>query len=682
MSEGVLFILRIIFFTWVIEMPEKKIRVALAGNPNVGKSTLFNALTGAHQHIGNWPGKTVELAFGNIMYRDYEIEFIDLPGTYSLSGFSDEEVVAREFIIKEKPDVVVVVTASTALPRNLYLLLQVMELAEKVVLVINKIDMIKKEGYVIDIAGLSKELQIEVVPTNAVMKEGIEELVKSIIKTYEKNIVHKEYRYPEPLESYILTLARKIGKEIDGYDSRWLAIRILERDSEITNLVKQKIPEIIDEAERIHNEIHKTMRQDPPLAIISARYETVDTLISKYVRRVTLKHQVSETLDKIVLHPVLQFVVTGLVFILLFWVTFYIGGFFQDAIGSIFEIITSSTEEYLKSQNASSLLVSFITSDSGILGALDAVAEFFPVILLFYFTFSVIENSGLLARLAFSIDKILSRIGMSGKVFFPITLSLGCTVVGMQATKIIEDRKFKFLLLLLISYVPCSARIGVLSVVLLILFHDAFIASTILFAIILGAFFLVGIEGKLLMKLTKNKPTPLIIELPPYSLPPLSMVLRMSWIRTKIFLSKAGTAIFGGILIVWILSNIPPNVPLNQTVIGQIGIALSVVFTPFGFDWRATVALLFGIFAKENTLAVLQGLYGGVSNVSTAFTLPQAIAFMVFYTYYIPCIASIAALKKETNSNSWVALTIIVNLLTAYLVAYLVFLLSSLVLAV
>ena len=682
MSEGVLFILRIIFFTWVIEMPEKKIRVALAGNPNVGKSTLFNALTGAHQHIGNWPGKTVELAFGNIMYRDYEIEFIDLPGTYSLSGFSDEEVVAREFIIKEKPDVVVVVTASTALPRNLYLLLQVMELAEKVVLVINKIDMIKKEGYVIDIAGLSKELQIEVVPTNAVMKEGIEELVKSIIKTYEKNIVHKEYRYPEPLESYILTLARKIGKEIDGYDSRWLAIRILERDSEITNLVKQKIPEIIDEAERIHNEIHKTMRQDPPLAIISARYETVDTLISKYVRRVTLKHQVSETLDKIVLHPVLQFVVTGLVFILLFWVTFYIGGFFQDAIGSIFEIIISSTEEYLKSQNASSLLVSFITSDSGILGALDAVAEFFPVILLFYFTFSVIENSGLLARLAFSIDKILSRIGMSGKVFFPITLSLGCTVVGMQATKIIEDRKFKFLLLLLISYVPCSARIGVLSVVLLILFHDAFIASTILFAIILGAFFLVGIEGKLLMKLTKNKPTPLIIELPPYSLPPLSMVLRMSWIRTKIFLSKAGTAIFGGILIVWILSNIPPNVPLNQTVIGQIGIALSVVFTPFGFDWRATVALLFGIFAKENTLAVLQGLYGGVSNVSTAFTLPQAIAFMVFYTYYIPCIASIAALKKETNSNSWVALTIIVNLLTAYLVAYLVFLLSSLVLAV
>ncbi|MCD6485454.1 MAG: ferrous iron transporter B, partial [Candidatus Odinarchaeota archaeon] len=526
------------------------------------------------------------------------------------------------------------------------------------------------------------ELQIEVVPTNAVMKEGIEELVKSIIKTYEKNIVHKEYRYPEPLESYILTLARKIGKEIDGYDSRWLAIRILERDSEITNLVKQKIPEIIDEAERIHNEIHKTMKQDPPLAIISARYETVDTLISKYVRRVTLKHQVSETLDKIVLHPVLQFVVTGLVFILLFWVTFYIGGFFQDAIGSIFEIITSSTEEYLKSQNAPSLLVSFITSDSGILGALDAVAEFFPVILLFYFTFSVIENSGLLARLAFSIDKILSRIGMSGKAFFPITLSLGCTVVGMQATKIIEDRKFKFLLLLLISYVPCSARIGVLSVVLLILFHDAFIASTILFAIILGAFFLVGIEGKLLMKLTKNKPTPFIIELPPYSLPPLSMVLRMSWIRTKIFLSKAGTAIFGGILIVWILSNIPPNLPLNQTVIGQIGIALSVVFTPFGFDWRATVALLFGIFAKENTLAVLQGLYGGVSNVSTAFTLPQAIAFMVFYTYYIPCIASIAALKKETNSNSWVALTIIVNLLTAYLVAYLVFLLSSLVLAV
>ena len=168
--------------------------------------------------------------------------------------------------------------------------------------VINKIDMIKKEGYVIDIAGLSKELQIEVVPTNAVMKEGIKELVKSIIKTYEKNIIHKEYRYPEPLESYILTLARKIGKEIDGYDSRWLAIRILERDNEIINLVKQKIPEIIDEAERIHNEIHKTLKQDPPLAIISARYETVDTLISKYVRRVTLKHQVSETLDKIVLH--------------------------------------------------------------------------------------------------------------------------------------------------------------------------------------------------------------------------------------------------------------------------------------------------------------------------------------------------------------------------------------------
>ena len=662
-------------------MPKKKIRVALAGNPNVGKSTLFNAITGAHQHIGNWPGKTVELAFGNITYRDYEIELIDLPGTYSLSGFSDEEIVAREFIIKEKPDVVVVVTASTALPRNLYLLLQVMELAEKVVLVINKIDMLKKEGYAIDMVGLSKELQVEVVPTNAVMKEGIDKLLKSVVKTYEKKIVHKEYHYPEPLESYILTLARKIGKKVDGYEPRWLAIRILERDSEMTNLVKQKIPEIIVEAERIHSEIHKTLKRDPPLAIISARYETVDTLISKYVKRLTLKHQISETLDKVVLHPIFQFVVTGLVFILLFWVTFYIGGFFQDIIGAIFEIVINATRMYLESQNLPPLLVSFITSDSGILGALDAVSEFFPVILLFYFTFSIIENSGLLARLAFSVDKILSKIGMSGKAFFPIALGLGCTVVGIQATRIIENKRYRFLLLMLISYVPCSARIGVLSVVLLILFRDAFIASTMLFAIILGAFVLVGVEGKLLMKFTKSNPTPLIIELPPYSFPPLSMVLRMSWIRTKIFLTKAGTAIFGGILVVWILSNIPPNVPLEQTIIGQIGNSVSILLSPFGFDWRATVALLFGILAKENTLAVLQGLYGGVSNVATAFTLPQAIAFMVFYTYYIPCVASIAALRKETNSNSWVALTIIVNLITAYLIAFLVFILSSLLLA-
>ncbi|MEQ9714596.1 MAG: ferrous iron transport protein B [Candidatus Asgardarchaeum sp.] len=656
---------------------KEKIRVAFAGNPNVGKSTLFNALTGAHQHIGNWPGKTVELAFGKITYKNIEFELVDLPGTYSLSGFTDEEIVARDFIVKEKPDVVVVVTSATTLSRNMYLVIQVLELTNNVVVAVNMIDEARNAGLKIDFRGLSKALNIPFVPISALYKEGIDDLLNAILSVAQGKFKAYQIKYDLELERLLSELELIIDGKIKEYPPRWVAIRLLERDRYIVDLLTLKIPEAIVKAREIHDRIHEFFKKDPPLLIINERYKIVDELIEKYVSKKTLTNALTEKIDTIVLHPIFQFVTTAITFIVLFWVVFFIGDFFVEYIDLLFSLLTESAESYLVGLNINPIIISFIVSDSGLIGATATLVSFIPYILLFYFAFTILENSGLMARLAFSMDKILRYFGFSGKSFFPITLSLGCNVVGIQSIRIIEDKKIKAILYIMNSFVPCSARIGVMAILIGVFIPDPLTSSIAIFLILINSFFIIFIESKILSHYLKVEASSFVIELPPYRFPPLKSVFNISWIRTKMFLYRAGVLIFIGTLLIWAGINIPPGAPLEESLLGRIGILLQPIAMPLGLDWRAVLALILGFLAKENTLAVLQALYGGLESLPLYFDLPKAIAFIIFYTYYVPCLATVATIKKE--SNSWLITTFAValSIITAYLVAFLVYVLLS-----
>lgn len=661
----------------------EKIKIALAGNPNVGKSTLFNQLTGMRQHVGNWPGKTVEKKEGAFRYGGHEIEVVDLPGNYSLSAYSIEELVSRDYIVDEKPDVIVNVIDATNLERNLYLTVQMMELGANIVLALNMNKFASEKGLEIKAKLLSQLLGIPVVKIEASDETGREDLLKSIVKVSKKpNDVRNRLIYGKELSEHIQQLQEIIAEEniLSGAPSSWTAIKLLENDKVIVETVEKTLngPKILSDSKRIQNHLIEVFGEDADEALADARYGFIAGLIKESVKKPKIdKITRSEYIDRVVTNKYLGIPIFLFIMWLTFQITFTVGAPFQEIVETFFGWLGQTTASILGSSWFSSLIV------DGIIGGVGGVLVFVPIIFLLFLMLSILEDSGYLARAAFVMDKFMHKIvGLHGKSFIPMILGFGCCVPGIMATRTLENEKDRLLTMLIVPFMSCSARLPVYA-----LFAAAFFTAYqgwVIFSIyILGM--IVAIFMALIFKKTifKGMSAPFVMELPPYRRPTIKGALIHTWERGYLFIKKAGTIIFALSVVIWVLSSLPMGVEYasQASVTGQMGTAIAPVFEPLGFgEWQPAVSLIFGVLAKEVVVSTFGTIYGVgedgggiITALHDTFTPLSAFSFMAFVLLYMPCFATFGTIKRETNSWKWPIFTAVYMLVVAWFVSFIIY---------
>jgi ferrous iron transport protein B len=644
---------------------EKEICVALAGQPNVGKSTIFNILTGLSQHVGNWPGKTVEKKEGVHRADNILIRIVDLPGTYSLTAFSEEEKVARDFIIKEKPDLVVLVLNAAALERGLYLLAEVLLLNRPVVVAVNMLDVASNRGIQIDTKILQDALRIPVIPMVAKRNSGIKELVAQISSMAScENIFHPQM--PEVssdhLDIYhdILKLVRPYIQE--PYTPEWIAVKLMEGDPEVSKIVE-------DEAQKsARDEIENLLikHEDAFHAVVNGRYDWIEIITRAVVSRFKMGQVVlTDRIDHILTRPIFGIPVLLAVMAFVFFLTYAVGvplqGWLSDQIQHFIKFcgpFTTGWPVWL-----SGLLL------NGVIGGAGSVLTFLPVLLIFFAIMALLEDIGYMARAAFVMDRIMHLVGLHGKSFIPMFIGFGCNVPAVLGTRIIETKKARMITLLLIPFVPCTARLAVLTLVSAAVFREN--AAYVSWSIVALNIAVLGVAGMFVNKTLWKQDAPFIMELPIYHSPDVKTIMMVIWSRTISFIRKAGTVILGVSLIIWLLSYFPTGV-VEESYLASFGRLLQPLGVPLGLDWKMITALLTGLVAKENVVATLGVLYSvgrdGLSNIlPTVMSHESAAAFLVVMMLFIPCAATIAVLKKEMNSNKWFYATIVMTLLVSYL---------------
>ncbi len=658
------------------------VKIALAGNPNVGKTVIFNGLTGAKQHVGNWPGVTVEKKAGKYTYQGMDIEVVDLPGTYSLSPYSIDEKVARDYIVEEKPDAVVNIVDASNIERNLYLTVQLLEAGANVVIALNMMDEAESKGMKIDIERLSDILKAPVVPMVAVKGMGFKELKDAI---HEEATRHEKHRhmaisYGRDAEKAVVSLEENIEKcqKVKKYRRRWVAIKLLENDKDIIKKLKDaRCEAVIKTADSIREQIEKKLHDDPETYFADKRYEFVDDILGVVLVKGKKVWAFSDMLDKVITHKIFGIPI----FLAMMWAgfqfTFSVAVPFTDAIDLFFGWLGNIARVSITNPALQSLVA------DGIIGGLGSVLIFLPNIFLLFLVLSLMEDSGYLARAAFVMDKAMYKIGLSGKSFVPMLLGFGCNVPAIMATRTIEDRKDRLITILVNPLMSCSARLPVY-----ILFAGAFFVGmegSVIFSMYLMGILLAVMMALLLRKLFfKGKPSPLIMEMPPYRMPTLKSSAIHMWEKGSIFLKKAGTVIFLGVIIIWFLSTYPggPGSDIETSYVATLGHWVQPIFAPLGWDWKAAVALIFGFVAKE----VVVGAYGtfyGISNADeknaslrgelhNAFTPVSAYAYMAFVLIYVPCLATIGVIKQETGSWKWALFAVGYMMTLAYIVALMI----------
>ena len=657
--------------------------IGLAGNPNVGKTTVFNRLTGMRQHVGNWPGKTVERAEGHFKHGNYEYEVIDLPGNYALSAHSMEEIVSRDFIVDDTSDVIINIVDAANLERNLYLTVQMMELGANLVLGLNMNNFAKKKEHIIDIKAMEEFLGFPVVEIDAKTGDGFEELLKTVEKQASNPIdTHKLLPYGNELD-YLKDIMSLIEKDNDLSDAPpvWTAIKLLERDSIITEKVTQSSngSKIIAEVDKASKRLTDDFNESPEEIIANARYAFIDGLMTKSVKKPDVEVEtLSDKIDKIVTNRILAPFIFIFIMFLLFHLTFTIATPFVDFIDEWFAWLG----EYLAGVVGNEMLGSFI--QNGLIGGVGGVLVFLPQIILMFLFLSILEDSGYLARAAFTLDKLMhSIVGLHGKAFIPMILGFGCGVPAVMATRTMENESDRLLAMMLIPFMSCTARLPIYSI-----FIGAFFTANqglILLSIyLLGIVVALIVAGILKRTMFKGVAAPFIMELPTYKIPSLKGILLHTWDKTKGFLRKAGTIILVSAIIIWILSYLPFGVEYGsqESVLGMIGTAIAPIFAPLGFStWQAGIAILTGLVAKEvvvSTFSSLGGLEdddeeGTMGLVHDLFTPLSAYSFMAFCLLYVPCFAAIGAIKQETNSWKWPLTMAGITLVTAYIVSFLIY---------
>lgn len=633
-------------------------RIAFLGNPNVGKSSLFNGLTGKHQHIGNWPGKTIEKKEGHFILSDEYFSLTDLPGTYSLTARSEEELIARQFVIEEKPDLVCVIVDASRLERTLFIALQAMELTSNVALVVNMMDVADKEGITIDRIKLQEQLGIPVVLVSAFDNMSYISLKKFLYDTLHTEKYHftpAKVVYPREIELMLLS----IGKQIDdrnvlmNYPTNWLAFKVLEGDEKILTELEKEF-DLSNVRKKI--ELFKETENYIPSSVISKRkYRAIQQILSKSVSGLSeFKEKKSDKVDKIILHRFWGYPILILIYAIFFLITFYLSSPILGGMDWLVSKFANWILSLLLNVNSPAFLNSLIVN--GVIAGIGAVLLFLPIIAIFYTLVAILEDSGYLARSAYLMDRVMGKFGLQGTAFLSLIMGFGCNVAGIMATRTIKNESDRKIMILANSFIPCSARLGVLAFVTGIFFKPWLAAIILLLLYGLSIFFVLITAFLASFFIKKEEKLPLILELPEYRRPRLRNISYLTWERTRIFLIKAGTMIFVASILIWLVSSIPFNVPPERTIIGYVGRGLAYVTYPLmGLDWKMIVPLAFGIGAKEVIISALGILYssGGtiVSALLAAWTIPQVISFLIFQMTYAPCFATIATMKSE--SKSW-----------------------------
>lgn len=662
---------------------------ALAGNQNSGKTTLFNQLTGSNQHVGNFPGVTVERKEGTI--RGHKgITVVDLPGIYSLSPYSNEEIVTRDYITKERPDGIINIVDASNIERNLYLSLQLISLNIPIVIALNMMDEVRSNGGTIRIEQMQAELGVPVIPISASKNEGVDELIETAIRTVE------EKRFPQrldfcsgPVHRTIHAITHLVEDHADrlGVSARFAATKIAEGDQPILQELKLSDNEV-ETIEHTIKEMETELDTDRKAAIADMRYSFIDKLVKDTVVKpeVSIQHQRSINIDNFLTHKYLGIPIFLGIMGLVFWLTFgVVGSFLSDLLGSGISLLSDAVQSGMIAAGVNPVVISLVID--GVFAGVGSVLSFVPTIVVLFFFLSLLEDSGYMARVAFVMDKLLRKIGLSGRSFVPMLIGFGCSVPAVMSARTLSSERDRKMTILLVPFMSCSAKLPIYGI-----FSMAFFPQhTALVMIIL---YLLGMTTAVITGLAlkstafKGKPVPFVMELPNYRLPSLKTVVLLLWDKTKDFLTRAFTIIFVASMIIWFLQTF--NIRLNvvsdssESILASIGRIIAPVFAPVGFaDWRASTALLTGFVAKEavvSTFAVLTGSSTAAlpAALTLLFTPVAAASFLVFTLLYTPCVAAIAAISREMNSK-WIAAGMVVyQSAIAWAAAFLVYQIGSL----
>lgn len=673
--------------------------IALAGNPNCGKTTLFNELTGSKQHVGNWPGVTVDKKDGAYK-KDKSITILDLPGTYSLSPYSAEEIVARDYIVKEKPDAVINIVDGTSLERNLYLTLQVLETQIPTVIAVNLMDEVESRGDKIDFAKLSKEFGVKVVPIQARNGKGLQELMDAAAKVAKS---HERPKHLSILDSQVTSAVDEIkGILKDGApeEKEWKAIKLVEGDEIIEKTLSS---DESSKVEKIVSALNEKCDGDAEAKVADLRYQYIAELVKAAVKRKSQGHveTKSDKLDKILTNRILALPIFAVVMYLLFACTFsenflfipelpspgvWLAGIVETAWGAV----SGALETALTNAGASDWVLSLVIS--GIMDGVGAVIGFLPLVLVLFLLLSFLEDSGYMARVAFVMDKLFRRFGLSGKSFIPLLMGFGCSVPALMASRTLDTDKDRKITMMITPFMSCGAKLPIYAMFAATLFADQN-QTAIVFSIYMLGLVVAVICALLLNKFAfKGEASTFIMELPQYRIPTLKSVLIHAWEKVKGFAIKAGTVIFWSTVLIWLLSNFNFSgmCDMEDSFLASIGNAIKFIFIPLGFgDWRASVGVCTGWIAKENIVATFGQLFGGVTDEAViegimdgSETLPQikdvfngasAYAYMAFNLLCMPCFAAVGAIRREMGNLKWTLRTIAFQMVTAYVVAFIIY---------
>ena len=665
---------------------------ALAGNQNCGKTTLFNALTGSNQHVGNFPGVTVDQKMGEMLLSRGN-SVVDLPGIYSIRPYSPEEIVTRDFIINQKPDGIINIVDATNIERNLYLTLQLLELRIPTVIALNMMDEVRGNGGTVDITCLSERLGVAVVPISAAKGEGIDELVRLAVETAKNKIYPKvlDFCSPGPVHRCIHAVCHMIEDHAQraGISPRFAAVRLIEGDDKDFPTRLDLSKNEVETLEHTVSEMETERGLDRNAALADMRYSFIESACAGTVVkcRESKEHLRSLKIDNIVTNKYAAIPIFLGIMALIFWLTFgVIGKGLSDLLALGIDALTGIVDRALTAYGINPVVQSLVID--GIFAGVGSVLSFLPIIVVLFFFLSVLEDTGYMARVAFVMDKLLRKIGLSGRSFVPMIIGFGCTVPAVMATRTLPGERDRRMTILLTPFMSCSAKIAIYSVFCAAFFPNY---SALMMCVLYIVGMLIGIVVALILNKTvyRGKPVPFVMELPSYRFPSPRSVLLLMWDKAKDFLQKAFTVIFAATVVIWFLGAFDSRLNYvsdsSNSLLAAIGRLISPVFAPLGFgDWRVSTALIAGFTAKESVVSTLGVLLGtgtaGLGETLSALLTPlSALSFLVFTLLYTPCVAAVATIRRELNSTPKTVGVVVFQCVVAWLCAFIVYSVGTLI---